>query len=166
MTARQISKLNTQIQVEWLFEPRDWWIGLYWDKSPTVNSNCTDVLDLYLCWIPCVVLHVHAYKTGLIRPYGRKPGSGHFGDEDSAGQEEPGSLGVRSRVSGTSLRFARWVERCKAPLYSVTAVDGPEGITRLVIARKRLAWPWNRTKDVSWDGSLRVVGGRRESLGG
>jgi len=32
------------------FEPRDLWVGLFWDRRP-------DGTHYYICLVPCVVLH-------------------------------------------------------------------------------------------------------------
>jgi hypothetical protein len=32
------------------FEPRDIWIGLFWDRRP-------DGLHIYVCPLPCLVIH-------------------------------------------------------------------------------------------------------------
>lgn len=43
--------LNTLLDIEVLFEPRDAWVGLYWDKR-------RDGLHLYVCAVPFLPLHV------------------------------------------------------------------------------------------------------------
>lgn len=59
-----------------MFEPRDLWVGLFWDRRPgrpaqviTITAldagicgeytlkETGDFLHLYLCLIPCIVLH-------------------------------------------------------------------------------------------------------------
>ncbi len=37
------------------FEPRDLWIGVYWDRSPVR-------LDVYICVVPCFPLHIRIYR--------------------------------------------------------------------------------------------------------
>ena len=43
------------------FEPRDLWVGVYWDHQPYIwNPDGTEhtVFDLYVCLIPCFPLHL------------------------------------------------------------------------------------------------------------
>lgn len=40
-----------RLKAQFQFEPKDWWIGLFWQR--------TDVaLHLYVCFVPLVPLHV------------------------------------------------------------------------------------------------------------
>lgn len=43
------------------FEPRDLWVGAYWDFYPYIwNPDQSEhwVFDLYVCLIPCLPLHL------------------------------------------------------------------------------------------------------------
>lgn len=49
------------ISIKLTFEPRDLWVGAYWDFQPyTYNPDQTEhwVFDLYVCVIPCLPLHL------------------------------------------------------------------------------------------------------------
>lgn len=41
------------------FEPRDWWIGVYWDKNGRVTTidNDWDIYHVYVCIIPCFPIY-------------------------------------------------------------------------------------------------------------
>ena len=43
--------ITLPVRAQVLWEPRDLWIGLYWDRKP-------DGLHLYLCLVPCFPLHM------------------------------------------------------------------------------------------------------------
>lgn len=49
-----------------LWEPRDLWIGLYWDAHtndyPRWRPWRSPLYDVYVCLIPCLVLHVRRIK--------------------------------------------------------------------------------------------------------
>jgi hypothetical protein len=47
---------RNRIECEWLFEPRDCWIGLYWKRYP-------NAIEIYLCLLPMVPFRVH-WKWG------------------------------------------------------------------------------------------------------
>lgn len=67
--------MNWALRLE--FEPRDFWVGLYWNNGPaqkfdfdgTVgrhggrNALVTDYerVDVYLCLVPCWPVHVWSY---------------------------------------------------------------------------------------------------------
>jgi hypothetical protein len=42
-----------RLSIEW--EPRDWWIGLYWTTKTTSNRR---EWHYYLCLLPCLPLHI------------------------------------------------------------------------------------------------------------
>jgi hypothetical protein len=45
--------------VQWKFEPRDLWIGVYWTKTVTdMGPNLYVEWDVYICWVPTLPLHV------------------------------------------------------------------------------------------------------------
>lgn len=44
------------VKLELLFEPRDLWIGLYWDRRP-------DELRLYFCLVPTLVVLVRLSRN-------------------------------------------------------------------------------------------------------
>lgn len=48
-------KAQWQIKIE----PRDLWVGLYWDRQ---RRSGNDVLHLYFCFVPIVVLHIQIFK--------------------------------------------------------------------------------------------------------
>lgn len=48
-------------QVRLLWEPRDLWVGAYWDfKQPVPCEECTEhwTLDVYVCLIPVLPLRL------------------------------------------------------------------------------------------------------------
>jgi hypothetical protein len=47
---------------EFVFEPRDLWVGLYWDYKAGVKRAFD--LDLYICVVPTVPLHVKIWRNG------------------------------------------------------------------------------------------------------
>jgi hypothetical protein len=40
------------LEITFMLEPRDMWIGLYWKRYPKA-------IDLYFCVLPCVVLEIY-----------------------------------------------------------------------------------------------------------
>jgi hypothetical protein len=44
-----------RVWLEWLFEPRDLWVGLYWARP---DVNWSHGVDIYVCIIPCLPLKV------------------------------------------------------------------------------------------------------------
>ena len=54
-----------RIDIEWLFEPRDWWVGVFVDERsgdegrPWMQRN--RFRHIYLCLVPCFPLHVWWY---------------------------------------------------------------------------------------------------------
>lgn len=43
------------------FEPRDLWIGIYWDRPP--RTYCWTVrLDVYACLVPCFPVHLRFHR--------------------------------------------------------------------------------------------------------
>lgn len=51
--------------VSFLFEPRDLWVGVYWDRRPTEFSNWPkgarpelERLSLWVCLLPTLVIRV------------------------------------------------------------------------------------------------------------
>jgi hypothetical protein len=61
-------RYQLQVSVKFLFEPRDAWMGIYWDKEPTANPNCTDKLVTYICLVPFVVFRVTFHFSGKTHP--------------------------------------------------------------------------------------------------
>jgi hypothetical protein len=56
MISRLIGPL---FRVQWKFEPRDLWIGVYWTKTVTdMGPNLYVEWDVYICWIPTLPLHI------------------------------------------------------------------------------------------------------------
>jgi hypothetical protein len=39
-------------KIEWTFEKRDVWIGVYWDKKWDIGY------DVYICFVPCFPIHI------------------------------------------------------------------------------------------------------------
>jgi len=52
------------MQFEVVFEPRDLWVGAFWDTSRG--------FDLYVCPVPCVAFHWYRRGTGR-RPWWARP---------------------------------------------------------------------------------------------
>ncbi len=47
------------MRLEIKLEPRDLWIGLFWDKRENWRTDgVSDDLHLYLCLIPMIVIHI------------------------------------------------------------------------------------------------------------
>lgn len=44
------------------FEPRDLWIGVYWDKE---EHPFEDILNIYICVIPTICFHIQHLKDIL-----------------------------------------------------------------------------------------------------
>lgn len=45
------------MDIELLFEPRDLWIGLFWDWRPC-KYLCKDSLNIWICIIPMFPIHI------------------------------------------------------------------------------------------------------------
>ena len=45
-----------------LLEPRDLWVGLYWNKV----ENKSQRMDIYICIIPCLPLRISRYLTWML----------------------------------------------------------------------------------------------------
>lgn len=45
------------VEIKLIFEPRDLWVGLYWDKK-AMSSGKPWVLTLYFCLIPMLPLRI------------------------------------------------------------------------------------------------------------
>lgn len=43
---------------ELLLEPRDLWVGVYWDTCGFTHIRT----DIYVCLLPCLPIHVWTYK--------------------------------------------------------------------------------------------------------
>lgn len=48
---------SNRISIRLLWEPRDIWIGVYW------NTNGTKELFIYICLLPCLPLRIHRQKS-------------------------------------------------------------------------------------------------------
>lgn len=46
------------------FEPRDLWIGVYWNREKP-GGFVVDVLDIYVCIVPTLVLRLNRSVTAL-----------------------------------------------------------------------------------------------------
>ncbi|KKL11315.1 hypothetical protein LCGC14_2547020 [marine sediment metagenome] len=44
------------VRQQFEFEPRDLWVGVYWDKHEGTIIQC-DELDIYVCLLPTLVWH-------------------------------------------------------------------------------------------------------------
>lgn len=52
IVSRQLIWRRNTVQIKWLVEPRDLWIGLYWKRYPKA-------IDLYICILPALPLNVY-----------------------------------------------------------------------------------------------------------
>jgi hypothetical protein len=48
-----------------IWEPRDLWIGVYWDRPDIQWRHC---LDVYICVLPCLPLKLSMRWSGLVWP--------------------------------------------------------------------------------------------------
>jgi hypothetical protein len=50
------------IGLEWFvrlkFEPRDLWVGVFWDRKPKNADPRLQYWDIYICLLPAVVIHI------------------------------------------------------------------------------------------------------------
>lgn len=47
-----------EVQVRWLFEPRDLWVGVYWDiGSKAMYSK----LSVYICLLPMLPIRIEVW---------------------------------------------------------------------------------------------------------
>jgi hypothetical protein len=59
-----------RLPVSWhwklMFEPRDIWIGLFWDYQAECGQTvwCFRTLHLYICIVPCLVLKIWQEPIG------------------------------------------------------------------------------------------------------
>jgi len=51
---KQIDKINLSIK----FQPKDAWIGVYFDTTKAILSKQIHILDIYICLIPFVPIHI------------------------------------------------------------------------------------------------------------
>jgi hypothetical protein len=56
-------------EIKLIFEPRDLWIGLYWNKEKMPGGKPW-VLTLYLCLIPMLPLRIKLTNMKRTRPTG------------------------------------------------------------------------------------------------
>lgn len=54
MTRKLLSRTFANVHVSLLFEPRDVWVGLYWDVQTAGNG----ALLVYVCLVPCVPVRI------------------------------------------------------------------------------------------------------------
>lgn len=50
-------KVKTRLELK--FEPRDLWVGLYWDRETTHEM---EQLHLYFCLLPTLLIHLCIWK--------------------------------------------------------------------------------------------------------
>lgn len=53
-----------------LWEPRDWWVGVYWNYSEAIGG---DKLDIYICIIPLLPIKFQRYWPSLAHTKGERP---------------------------------------------------------------------------------------------
>ena len=49
--------MRWRVRVYW--EPRDCWIGVYWDRKPTHDIRKLFVWDVYICLVPCIPIRIY-----------------------------------------------------------------------------------------------------------
>lgn len=59
---------DNKVSAKIIWEPRDLWLGLYWDVTRLGASF--QAIKLYLCIVPCLPLRVH-YKRSYGGSFGR-----------------------------------------------------------------------------------------------
>jgi hypothetical protein len=75
----QLRNVLPSLWLEFLFEPRDLWVGVYWTR-PDVSWN--HALDIYVCVVPCFPLLVRwRRRARLFGVWGFKTGDAAEGGE-------------------------------------------------------------------------------------
>jgi hypothetical protein len=54
MRERVFHNLRHTMKIEFYFEPRDLWIGVYWDRK---SLGCGEWLHVYVCLVPTLCIH-------------------------------------------------------------------------------------------------------------
>lgn len=62
-----IRNYEIHIRAQFLIEPRDTWIGLYWKRVPLVKG---DQFFFYICIIPCLPLRIVLTYWNISQNYG------------------------------------------------------------------------------------------------
>lgn len=47
---------------------QDLWVGVFWNKTVTLSGQLSHRYDIWICFVPCVPLHITFYRNIGERP--------------------------------------------------------------------------------------------------
>lgn len=52
-------RLRLSTKIKFYFEPRDLWVGLYWDRIPKEGPKDIQTIAFYICLLPTLVIKIY-----------------------------------------------------------------------------------------------------------
>lgn len=53
--------MDKNMTIKFEFEPRDLWIGVYWDTHYQCVGEVCGIINIWICLIPCFPIHITKY---------------------------------------------------------------------------------------------------------